>query len=525
MKLDKIIRLIHTIRFLKLKQFRYRAYYLIRNKMRKLGKFTYPEHLDSSAKPLFLKEGVYVPVSLEGRNFTFLNQTHTFEDTIDWNFNGYGKLWNYNLTYFDFLTQKNISKEQGLEIIYDFIDYDEVIRGSIMPFPIALRGINWIKFLSQYQIEDKKIDDTLYAQYTILMDNIEYHILGNHLLENGFSLLFGAYYFQDEKMYQKASYILQEELKEQILKDGAHFELSPMYHQIMLFRVLDCINVVEHNDWKNQELLVLLSQKAEMMLGWLNEISFSNGKIPLFNDSANKIAPSTKKLNAYAQRLGIASKKISLSESGYRKKVYESYECIVDVGNIGPDYIPGHAHSDTFNFELYIHNKPIIVDTGLSTYESGERRTLERSTISHNTIEIDNLNQTEVWGGFRVARRAKIIDLKENKDNITATHDGYKKIGCLHTREWKFSDEKIVISDTVLGNHGSATAYMHFHPEVEVSIIGKHIIADDFKITFSDTFVLSQKEYNYSSEFNTYQKATVIAVEFKNQISMEIDIE
>ena len=67
------------------------------------------------------------------------------------------------------------------------------------------------------------------------MDNIEYHILGNHLLENGFSLFFGAYYFQDEKFYVKAKKILTDELDEQILEDGAHFELSSMYHQIMLF--------------------------------------------------------------------------------------------------------------------------------------------------------------------------------------------------------------------------------------------------------------------------------------------------
>ena len=83
----------------------------------------------------------------------------------------------------------------------------------------------------------------------ILLDNLEYHLLGNHLLENGFSLLFGAYYFQDENLYKKAKEILEKELNEQILDDGAHFELSPMYHQLMLFRVLDCINLVKHNQW------------------------------------------------------------------------------------------------------------------------------------------------------------------------------------------------------------------------------------------------------------------------------------
>ncbi len=98
------------------------------------------------------------------------------------------------------------------------------------------------------------------------------------LLENAFSLLFGAYYFQDEELYLKAKKILKDELKEQILKDGAHFELSPMYHQIMLLRVLDCINLVQNNNWKNHELLELFISKAEIMLGWLNTITYENGR-------------------------------------------------------------------------------------------------------------------------------------------------------------------------------------------------------------------------------------------------------
>ena len=44
-------------------------------------------------------------------------------------------------------------------------------------------------------------------------------------MENGFSLLFGSYYFQNNKFYKKSktSY---SQLNEQILRDGGHFELS-----------------------------------------------------------------------------------------------------------------------------------------------------------------------------------------------------------------------------------------------------------------------------------------------------------
>ena len=53
-------------------------------------------------------------------SFTFLNISHFFSEKINWNFNQFGKLWTYNLNYFDFLNQENISKENGLRLIQDF---------------------------------------------------------------------------------------------------------------------------------------------------------------------------------------------------------------------------------------------------------------------------------------------------------------------------------------------------------------------------------------------------------------------
>ena len=108
---------------------------------------------------------------------------------------------------------------------------------------------------------------------------------------------------------KKAKEILEKELNEQILDDGAHFELSPMYHQLMLFRVLDCINLVQNNSWKNKELLNFLEEKASVMLGWLKSISYENGEIPLLNDSANCIAPISNELFKYANNLKLRIKK------------------------------------------------------------------------------------------------------------------------------------------------------------------------------------------------------------------------
>ena len=513
--INKFIRFYNTVKYLKFKQIVFRIYYFIRNKYRKTIGFNYSTVKKVEVDKLNQIDSIASYTSYENGYFNFLNISHKFQNSINWNHSEYGKLWTYNLNYFDFLNQEDIRTQDALDLIYDFINKEETLKDAIEPFPISLRGINWIKFLTNNKIDDENINQILYKHYNILLDNLEYHLLGNHLLENAFSLLFAAYYFQDEKFYKKSIKILKEELEEQILKDGTHFELSPMYHQIMLFRVLDCINMVKNNNYKNQELLEFLTVKAEMMLIWLNNITYKNGDIPLLNDSANGIAPASSKLFKYANNLKLNIKDSILSDSGYRTISNDKYECIVDIGSIGPSYIPGHAHADTFSFELRIDGKPFIVDSGLSTYETNERRYYERGTSSHNTVEIFEKDSSEVWGGFRVANRANIIELNENKNYIEATHDGYKKYGVFHTRSWKFENNKIIIEDS-LNKSVNAISRLHFHPDINEHMINKHINVKDLEFKILD--------YKYAKEFNKLIDAKYIEIRFSKDSKVEIII-
>ena len=546
--MKKLLLLFNTVKYLKPIQIYYRLHYFVRKRFRKLTGFQYPFAVVSRSQSLTLNPSIPSHTSLDENTFTFLNLSHTFENGIDWNFSEYGKLWTYNLTYFDYLQQEGMTKEKGLELIHDFTEKMESHKDALEPFPISLRGINWVKFLTQHQIKDQKIDDCLYAQYQMLMDNLEYHLLGNHLLENGFSLLFGACYFQDETLYAKAAEILKAELEEQILGDGAHFELSPMYHQIMLFRVLDCLNLVQNNRWMGEwedALRSVLEEKVGRMLGWLNVMTFEDGSIPLLNDSANGIAPTIEQLNQYVLQLNSKFKiqncptemplGAKLNDSGYRKFKTTNYECIIDIGPIGPDYIPGHAHADTFNFELHItpiqnstfniqHSMkvPFIVDTGLSTYETNARRMTERGTAAHNTVEVKGTNSSEVWGGFRVADRATVTLEEESDTKIVASHDGYrKKFGVIHTREWIFEEDRIIIKDR-LDKPARAVARLHFHPDVTEETILNHIKIQNCPTEMPLGTKFKIQNYKYAPEFNRLKDALVLEIPFEKEITMEI---
>lgn len=524
-RLQKYIRLFHTVKYLRFTQIAYRIYYTFRKKWRSLCSFRYPDSAVRSVKPLHLKPSINAPVSFQKQQFTFLNLTHSFESSIDWNFSGLSKLWKYNLAYFDFLHQESMETHTGLKLIHDFIRARDSITDGLEPFPISLRGINWIKFLTYQDISDPQIDASLFNQYRVLTDNLEYHLLGNHLLENGFSLLFGAYYFRNENFYATAEKILLSEMNEQILSDGGHFELSPMYHQIMLYRILECINLMQNNEWHSPSMLSIFESKASIMLGWLKNMTFSNGSIPHFNDSANGIAPTSAELFDYASRLQISPAHLPLNDSGYRRISTEKFECIVDVGSIGPDYIPGHAHSDTFNFELHVDGHPVIIDTGTSTYEANAQRQSERSTSAHNTVTVDDKEQSNVWGGFRVAERAKIIALSENDHTISAVHDGYKNLGAFHKRTFSYINEKLTISDHIESHkpYGSI-AYLHFHPSIVPVIHDGQIQTQFCTITCTGHHLLELDSYDYAEGFNTLQKAKCLKIHFLDSVTTVFDI-
>ncbi|TAK44635.1 MAG: alginate lyase family protein [Saprospiraceae bacterium] len=461
---------------------------------------------------------------LEGSRFKFLNQEKDFSGAVPWDFDGHGRLWTYNLNYFEYLLQPGLSKEQGLKLINGFLDDWENLHTGIEPFPTSLRIVSWVKFLAEHQIGDERIQRFLWLQIEVLSDNLEYHLLGNHLLENGFALLFGAAWFSDSGIYRKAKGILAPELAEQILPDGGHFERSPMYHCLILNRLLDAIHLLKNNPTvPGRELLPLFQRKATSMVGWLREMQFANGELPLFNDSARGVAPAPSQLLAYAKRLDISGTKTNLEESGYRMIRRKNYELAIDAGDVGPDYIPGHAHSDTLSFELHIRQQPFIIDPGISTYEKNERRQWERSTAAHNTVQLGALEQTEVWGGFRVAGRAHARILEESEFEIRATHDGYRRIGARHERTFQFDDTRILIIDEVKGGgKHAAKARFHFHPSVNATLKNFTVETDFWSLHFAGAEKVEVLEYECGGEYNKLTSAKKLVVNFRQTLQTTI---
>lgn len=500
--------LLHTLYHLKPQQVYYQMIYRLRKPLYvaiETPKFEIPRLKTTS---------IAKPQCLVGEFFTFLNLSHEF---AGWGFKELGNLWTYNQNYFDWLEQDSMTEAEGCKWIDKF--EKDVLRiefyqesfprsanspFSFDPYPIALRSINWAKFFCRYpECATKQRVDSLYSQVKLLEKKLEYHLLGNHLLEDAYALFISGSFFKDTLLLQKAERLLTSQLEEQILKDGAHYEQSPMYHCILLDRLLDCINFSLNID--DSDLIDRLKGYAERMLGHLESIVWKNRTIPLLNDSAYGIAPTPNQIFDYAERLGLVWKAIPMKESGYRKMAKGQYEAIVDVGSITATYQPGHTHADALNYELRIDGKPVVVDCGISTYNKTERRLYERGTSAHNCVVVNGRNSSEVWGGFRVGKRCRVkvesVEFKDDRmsivENITATHDGYKK-PC--KRKFEVKGDGFCVEDWY---DGEAVSYVHLAEGT-----------DEKRIRVENAVSVEIKPWQYSEEYNRFKEGKEVEIRF-----------
>jgi uncharacterized heparinase superfamily protein len=475
---------LHTVRYLKPVQVYGRVY---RPKPRVVASCSTPERraLAGAWTPGPARENPRT-----GPNqFRFLNEERRIET---WNDAGIPKLWLYNLHYFESPTADLIQKWIAENPIGQSNGWE--------PYPLSLRICNWIKWhLSGNALNESDLRNlTLQASY--LSRSVEYHLLANHLLANAKALVFAGVFFTGrfaDEWLASGLRILAAQLPEQILDDGSHFERSPMYHSLILEDILDLVNLGR----AYPGLLPDWSGLAGRMLGWLEQMSHPDHGVAFFNDTTFGIAPDPHSLLDYAARLAIPPEIRPLSESGYIHLENDRAVVLFDAAPIGPDYQPGHAHADTLSFELSVNGSRSIVNSGISTYENNADRHAQRGTAAHNTIRVDGEDSSEVWGAFRVARRARPLNVKTDQRTFAeAAHDGYSRLKdpVIHVRRLDLSATELRITDTLQAKREHrAEIYFHLHPQSEPKI------QLDPKLTRAEESTLWYPEFNKSQSNTT----------------------
>lgn len=511
-------------------------------------------------------------------------RVETFGTSIDWDMkNEKYRLVCFRVNSFRFLfTLSNAFKQSGdkkyIDKGFEFIDewisnnFDFISGDKWNPYVIADRLMNWIGFISEY-CDDSKI--YYYAQYVYsqakeLSKSIEYHLGANHLLSEGRALIAAGAFLNNQNIYQYGKKILREEYAVQFLKDGGHYERSVSYHVESLQQYFEAIWIMNFlGDSEVRSFATMIKESYE----FLDSMIGVNGKIPLFNDSAvdypfydardflatARYLYKSTPINAYPGDYATSWKlerfdKIECDWSINELSKYtgffhhklkfgnNKYSVFFDVGDNGPDSNLGHTHADSLSILLSDNNKDIFVDSGVFTYQNGELRNLCRSTKAHNTIEMDDMDDAEVWSAFRVGRRGHSkIDYYENHNGemvIKATSDGYTKIlknPVVHSRELTINDQKgcIQIKDYLdCDNSHKATIRFHIGPDCSLQkmddytcvIDNRYVMKTSERIIFSDCKVASKfgivkESYCVESTFFTkYTKQITTTIQIMEEM-------
>ncbi len=465
---------------------------------------------DSVAPPLRDLEEIWVSTacrlpSMIGEDcLLLLGETRRLSE-IGWHGNQCSKLYRYNQHYFDDLNAFDASsrREWHLSLLQRWVDENPPTLGDGWePYPTSLRIVNWVKWaFSGNQLPTSCIE-SLFIQGQWLSKRLEYHLLGNHLFSNAKALVFIGSFFRGKMAANwlvKGLKILRDQIPEQILKDGGHFELSTMYHALALEDMLDLVNLLRRFPDKPEDLPGHLNSlvgitlrdiecRIPSMLKWLKLMCHPDGEIAFFNDAAFDVAPSCKELFEYAKRLGfhdstrVDNMVTAQKDSGYIRLEQSGICAFFDTARVGPNYLPGHAHADTLAIEISLFGERVFVNSGISEYGVTKERLRQRSTGAHNTVEINGASSSEVWSGFRVARRAfpfKVnFECHDGSLVASAWHDGYKRLPSpvYVGRKLTLSSGSMVIADFIQGQFKSAVSRLHCHPDVKVVSLSANVV-------------------------------------------------
>ncbi len=446
-------------------------------------------------------------IDLAARSFSFLLDTLTLPLTADESRAAVGAkplLWQFHFGYHDYLLallSRDDADELLLNRVVEFaLEWDGVYalhiagarKSAWHPYVLSIRIESWVRLhgiaidrgWSESDERLRRLAGGVEQMTAVLLRNLEKGTMANHLLRNIKALVFAGLFLDTDtgaSARRIGMKLLDRELREQILADGCHFERSPMYHVSVLNDVLD---MAEAMLLVGSTVPERLSAAAALMTDFLRRTRHPDGEIPMFNDSTRSFFLRTDEVlerglalcrEFEVDPLPPADADTNKPEhvSGLLLAETSRLWLVFDTGLVGPEYQPGHAHCDTLSFELSVDGRRFIADTGVFHYRESRERTYSRSTAAHSTIEIDGMEQSEVWKSFRVGRRAHILHMsREERDGMTilrGAHDGYTRFqrGLIHERAVVVGADWIIVADWL---HGTGchrwSSRVHLHPGV-----------------------------------------------------------
>lgn len=481
-----------------------------------------------------------------------LHESHRIEK--EWRVLNASHLWNYNLHYLEFLIPLAEKYSDTGEEAY-FLKWKEFMEGwlkqssndSFEPYTISMRIPNLLicMELLREKLRNTKLElemmTSLYQQYKYLIGMQEKALLANHYFENLKAVVISSLLFQETDIYHKYFDLLLKEIEEQILSDGLHFERSLMYHKIILediLRVHAALNSTGHRADAEKLVPAIL-----MMASAMRKLEEGFERTPLFNDAGNNVSKNRDALLLAVTRYCTNSAAVCPYEgfevSGYYKLVHGDTTLLFDCGEIGPSYMGGHAHNDCLSFELSVCGKPLFVNSGTGQYQGG-LRSFFRSTAAHNTVMIDDREQSELWGEHRAARRIRKVKGEAGGGMLTGRFQSFRGDFFRRSLRWKKENENVLVIRDDIGacdkERHMARVFLHLAPGYcykrdgkKIAVLEGEAVRAVIKLPAKCDYLIHKEGMmtNYAEDFGEYQKKEVLEIraQFEGRVQLKLEIE
>ncbi|WP_298542646.1 alginate lyase family protein [uncultured Aquimarina sp.] len=417
---------------------------------------------------------------------SFLNHKINFDQKIVWHseeLNQGTRLWKLNLNYHEFLFDIAFKYKETKDQKY--IDYIENTvsewfvqnplgtkgygKDNWNSYAISLRLISWIKIYTLVGREfTKKFESfflkLLWIQAEFLSQNPELDILGNHLIKNWKALIWCKHFFSTSR-FDKEIRSVEKFVYPQFSDFGMHEEYSPMYAGIVLEDLMEVFLFQKNNE--KLENLIHKQFNNVRLLSNVNQYLF-------FNDSVDNNGIQFDQLNDFYYKIfkrEFDQKEEVFDINGFIGVKTDKEHLVFDCAKVVGGNQPGHVHCDALSFEYFRGNEKIFTNSGTYEYNSGSRREYSRATESHNVLQYDDFNQSEVWSSFRMAREASVDYntkcLEPDNLDIEGTVKGYDFSNEItHKRRLIKKENTIIIKDTLIASTDrKSKLFFHLTPD------------------------------------------------------------
>ena len=404
------------------------------------------------------------------------------------------------------------------------------------PLELGIRIINWVWAIDLIRSHgdrpngfDERVRETIWRHlWEITRKYSRGSSANNHLIGEAAGVFVGAAYFTDlpgiDRWKEESHEILSRELIRQTYPDGCTREQALGYHLFVLqfFLVAGIVGKKIGMDFPPRYW-----ERLGNMLEFAAKLT-EGGPLPLFGDcddgyvldlagSGNDVHELLSVGALLLERSDFKPMAAECGEAGYwllgsdalkrsdalpspgedrrlRSKAFpesglyllqcgsrggeDRISVLFDCAELGYGSIAAHGHADALSFTLRVGGCDVFVDPGTFDYFTFPQwRTYFRTTASHNTVEIDGANQSEMLGsflwGFRAMSTCTRFDTEGSGGIVRGEHDGYEKLSspARHSRTIELDAESRVLNvvDEIQSN-GEHDVRIFFHAAEDCAV-------------------------------------------------------